>query len=84
VPGRIFGPKRKEVTGGCRNLRNEEFHYLYASPNIISVIESNTMKWAGHLASLGEMRNSYKNLKRRNHLEDLGVDGKITLNMVGA
>jgi hypothetical protein len=52
----IFGPKREEVAGGWRTLQNEELHNLYASPNIVQVIKSKGMKWAGHVASRGEMR----------------------------
>jgi hypothetical protein len=57
---RIFGPKRDEVTGEWRKLHNEEFHNLYSSPNIIRMIKSRRMKWAGHVARMGEKRNAYK------------------------
>jgi hypothetical protein len=57
---RIFGPKREEVAGGWRRLHNEELHNLYASPNIIRVIESRRMRWAGHVVGMGEIRNPYK------------------------
>ena len=50
---RIFGPKRDEVTGEWRK-GNEEPNDLYSSPNIIRVIESKTMRWAGHVARMGE------------------------------
>jgi hypothetical protein len=50
---RIFGPKRDEVTGGWRKLRNEEFHNLYSSPVIIRMIKSRRMRWAGHVARTG-------------------------------
>jgi hypothetical protein len=50
---RIFGPKRDEVTGDCRKLHNEEFHNLYSSPNIIRMIKSRRMRWAGHVARTG-------------------------------
>jgi hypothetical protein len=56
----IFGPKTEEVEGGWRRLHNEELHNLYASPNIIRVIKSKRMKWAGHVERMGEMRNAYK------------------------
>jgi hypothetical protein len=50
---RIFGPKRDEVTGDWRELHNEELHNLYSSPNIISVIKSRRMRWAGYVARMG-------------------------------
>jgi hypothetical protein len=56
---RIFGPKREEVAGGWRTPHNEELYNLYASPNTIRVIKSRIMRWAGHVARMGEMRNSY-------------------------
>jgi hypothetical protein len=45
-----IGPKRNEMTGGCRTLHNEEFHNLYSSPSIIRMIKSRRMRWAGHIA----------------------------------
>jgi hypothetical protein len=53
---RIFGRKREEVVGGWRRLHKEELSNLYASPNIGSVIKSGRMRWAGHVARMGEMR----------------------------
>jgi hypothetical protein len=50
---RIFGPKRDEVTGQWRRLHNEEFD-LYSSPNIVRVIKSRRMRWAGHVARVGK------------------------------
>jgi hypothetical protein len=47
---RIFGPKRDGATRGWRKLHNEELHNLYYSPNIIGVIKSRRMRWAGHVA----------------------------------
>jgi hypothetical protein len=55
---RIFGPKRDEVTGGWRKLHNEELHNLYSSPSIIRMIKSRRMRWAGHVARMGEKRNA--------------------------
>jgi hypothetical protein len=50
---RIFGPKRFKVTGEWRKLHNEELHDLYSSPNIIRIIKSRKMRWAGHVARMG-------------------------------
>jgi len=51
---RIFGPRRDEVTGEWRRLHNEELNDLYCSPNIVRVIKSRRMRWAGHVARMGE------------------------------
>jgi hypothetical protein len=48
------------VTGGWRKLHNEELHNLYSSPNIIRMIKSRRMRWAGHVARMGERRNAYR------------------------
>jgi hypothetical protein len=83
---RTFGPKREEVAGGWRRLHNEELHNLYTSPNIIRVTKSRRMRWARNVSRMGEMRNVYNilvgNLKGRDHLEDLGVDGRLKLEWV--
>jgi hypothetical protein len=52
---RIFGPKREE-DGSWRYLHNDEVHSLYCSPNIVRVIKSRRMRWAGHVARMGEGR----------------------------
>jgi PAS domain-containing protein len=57
---RIFGPKREEVTGEWRIVHNEELNELYCSTNIIRVIESRRMRWAGHVAHMGEERDVYR------------------------
>jgi hypothetical protein len=57
---RILGPKRDGVTGGWRKLHNEELHNLYSSPGIIRIIKSRRMRWAGHVARMGEKRNVYR------------------------
>jgi hypothetical protein len=59
---RIFGPGMDEVTGGWRKLHNEEFHNLYSSPSIIRMIKSRRMRWARHVARMGEKRNAYRTL----------------------
>ena len=50
---RVFGPKRDEVTGKWRKLRNEELNDLYFLPSIVRVVKSRRMRWAGHVARLG-------------------------------
>jgi hypothetical protein len=50
---RIFGPKRDEVTREWRRLHNKELYALYSSPNIIRVIKSRRLRWAGHVARMG-------------------------------
>jgi hypothetical protein len=57
---RIFGPIRDEVTGKWRKLHNEELHNLYSSPDIIRQIKLKRMRWAGHVACMGEGRKVYK------------------------
>jgi hypothetical protein len=60
VPRGIFGPKRDEITGEWRKLRNGELHNLYSSPDIIRQIKSRRVRWAGHVARMGEGRNVYR------------------------
>jgi hypothetical protein len=50
---RVFGPKRDEVTGERRKLHNEELNDLYSLPNIVWVVKSRQMRWAGHVARMG-------------------------------
>jgi hypothetical protein len=57
---RIFGPKSDEVTGEWRKLHYEELNNLYPSPNIVRVIKSRRMRWAGHVARMGERRGVYR------------------------
>jgi hypothetical protein len=60
VPRRIFGPKRDGVTGEWKKLHNEELRDLYFSPSIIRIIKSTRMRWASHVAQIGEKRNAYR------------------------
>jgi hypothetical protein len=80
VVRRMFGPKRDEVTGGWRKLYNE-IHNLYSSPNIVRMINSRRMRCVGHAVCMGKMRNAFKfwweSLKGIDHLEDLGIDGRM-------
>ena len=57
---RIFGPRRDEVTGEWRRLHNEELNDLYSSPNIVQVIKWRRMRWAGHVARIGEEKGTYR------------------------
>jgi hypothetical protein len=59
---RIFGPKTNEVTGEWRRLHNKELYDLYFSTNIIRVIKSRRLRWAGHVARMGERRGPYRAL----------------------
>jgi len=72
---------REEVTGERRRLRNEELQNLYATPSIIRVIKLRRIRWVGHVAHMGVMRNPYnilsENLKGRDHSEDPGVYGTM-------
>jgi hypothetical protein len=61
----IFGPKRDKVTGGWRKLHNEELHGLYSSPSIVRVIKARRIRWAGHVARMGEVRGAYNILVGR-------------------
>jgi hypothetical protein len=56
----VFGPRRNEVTGEWRRLHNEELIDLYSLPNIVRVIKSRRMRWAGHVARMGERRGVYR------------------------
>jgi hypothetical protein len=64
---KIFAPYRDEVTGDWRRLHNEELNDLYSSPNIIPVIKSRRIRWAGHVARMGDRRIAYRVLVWRHH-----------------
>jgi hypothetical protein len=80
---RIFGPMRGEVMGEWRKLHNKDLHNLYSSPDIIRQIKSRKMRWAGHMARMGEERNVYRVLmesqkeRETDHVEDQGIDGRM-------
>jgi hypothetical protein len=65
MPKRLFRPKRDEVTGEWRKLHNEELNDLYSSPNIVWVMKSRRMRWAGHLERIGDSRGVYRVLVRK-------------------
>jgi len=78
---RIFGPRRDEVTGEWRRLHNEELNDLYSSPSIVRVIKWRRIRWAGHVARMGEERgcigSCWGNWREGDHWGDIGVDGWI-------
>jgi hypothetical protein len=90
---RIFGPKRDEVTGEWRKL-HDELRDLYSSPSIIRIIKSRSMRWAGHVARMGEKRNAYRLLvgkpegkrplaRPRHRWVDLGEVGWSDVDWIG-
>ena len=83
---RMFGPRRDEVTGEWRRLHNEELNDLYFSPNIVRVIKSRRITWAGHVARMSEERwcigSWWGNRREGDHWGDLGVDGWIILGWI--
>jgi hypothetical protein len=62
---RIFGPRRDEVTVDWRRLHIEELNDVYFLPNIVRVIKPRRIKWAGHVAHMGEERGVYRVLVRK-------------------
>jgi hypothetical protein len=79
--GKIFGPKRGEVRGQWRKLHSGELHNLYSTLDVIRQIKSRIMRWAGHVARMGEGRNVYRILvekpEGKKHLKDQGVDARV-------
>jgi len=77
---------RKTRSEGGRGLRNEELYDLYSSPSIIWAIKSGRMRWEGHVTSLrkGEVHRGIwrGKLRKKGHLEDIGVDGRIILKWI--
>jgi hypothetical protein len=75
-----------EVTGEWRKLHNGELHNLYSSPDIIRQVKSRRMRWAGHVARMGEGREKctgfwWESPKEGDHSEDQGIDGRMGLKM---
>jgi len=83
---RVFGPKRDEVTREWRKLHNEELNDLYSLPNIVRLVKSRRMRWAGHVARMGEDRGVHRVLvgkpEEKDHWGDQDVDGKIILRWI--
>jgi len=81
-----LGPTRDEVTGEWRKLHIEELNDLYSSPNIVRVIKSRRMRWAGHVVGMGRGEAYtgfwWGNLREREHLEDPGIGGRIILRWI--
>jgi len=80
---RVFGPKRDEVRGSGEKLHHEGISDLYSSPNMFRVIKLKRMRWAGHVAPIGERRGVSRvlvgNPRVRDHLEDPCVDWIVIL-----
>jgi hypothetical protein len=83
---RVFGPKRDEVTAEWRKLHNEELNDRYSLPNIVRVVKSRKMRWAGHVARMGRRELCtgcwWGNLWERCHWGDPDVDGRIILRWI--
>ena len=83
---RVFGPKRDGVTGEWRKLHNEELNDLYSLPNIVRVVKSRRMRWAGHVSHMGEDRGVNRVLvgkpEGKRPLGDEDVDGRIILRWI--
>jgi len=69
--------EHKREKGQWRKLHNRELCNLYSSLNIIRTIKSRRMRWTQHVACIGKMSSKYRNLEGRDHLEDIGADGRI-------
>jgi hypothetical protein len=82
----IFGSKRDEITREWRKLHSGELHNLYSSLNFIGYIKPKGMRWAGHVARMGDERKVYKVLvgkpEGKSHLKDRGVDGRMGLEWI--
>ena len=82
---KTFGLKRDEVKGEWRKLRNEELYNLISSTNVTRVIKSR-MRWARHMARIGDRRAAYRGWMgrpdRKSQLQDVGVDGRIILHWI--
>jgi len=81
---RVFAPKRDMVTGEWRKLHNEVLNDLYSLPNIVRVVKSRGMRWAGHVARIGARIEVctgcwWGSLRERGHWGDQDVDGRIIL-----
>jgi hypothetical protein len=76
---------RNKVTGGWKKWLKEELHNLYFLPNLIRMIKSRIMRWAGYVGYMGEMRTTkfwLESLMGTDHLEDVGIDGRIMIKWI--
>jgi hypothetical protein len=80
---KVCGLKRDSVTGDSRKFHFEDLHDLYSSPDIIHMIKSRRMRWAGHVARVGETNDVcwiwWEFRRERGPLEDPGLGGRILL-----
>jgi hypothetical protein len=83
----VFGPKSDEVTGEGRKLHNEGLNDLYSLPNIVRVVKSRRMRWAGHVAHMGKERGVQRVLvgkpEGRRPMGDPDIGGRIILRWTG-
>ena len=83
---RVFGPKRDDVIGEWRKLHNEELSDRYSLPNIVRMVKWRRIRWAGHVARMGEGRGVHRvlvvNLREIDHWGDPDVDGRIILRWI--
>jgi hypothetical protein len=83
---RVFGPKGDEVTEKWRKLHKEELNDLNSLPNIVWVVKSRIMRWAGHVARMGEERGVHRVLvgkpEGKRALGDPDVNGRIILGWI--
>jgi len=82
----IFGPRTDEIVQKWRKLHNKELNDLYSSPNIVRVIKSRRMRWAGHVARMGRRGACsgfwWGNLRVKGHSGDPGVNARIILRWI--
>ena len=80
---KIFGSKKNVVTGEWRRVHHEELYDLYSTPDVIRMIKSKMIRWAGHMARVAERRMHavfwWVNLREMDYLDDTGVDWRIIL-----
>jgi hypothetical protein len=83
---KIFRPRRDEVTGEWRKLRNEGLNDLYSLPKIVRRMKSSRIRWAWYVARMGRVEVytgfSWGNLREIDHLKDPGVDGGLILRWI--